>query len=708
MLAKLLVYFLCISLLAFIYVYKIPVFCTECQKPTGVAASIFRCIIDEDKLCNVHNEMIDVQKRTSSFFVWIKDVVTNDIPDTIFNELKKIFSFFENIGNNIKDILEKIKNAFSIIKKEVIDKVVKVFTDLTSNLTSMFTEMSNGIKNFAFLIYQSIDNLRNNVVIKIKEIGKFIQDKIQTEILDKINDNVIKPVKDAFEQIGGFFNGLVDAIIAPFKDLFDKIAGACIPELPIVSETTIFNEINIEWAKISIPGIKIPKIAIPEFCPFSTLKTLYNTIKDAIVTAFDKILSPVTTAIATIKSSFDNLGTLIKTGAEAVKKSLLEKIKELKNYIIKAFDPIKTFFENLGDNISEKVNEAYTFIKEKLIEISEKIASFFSNAFDSMWKEIKEIFKPVIDLFESVWDSFMQVYKNFIKGLNDVYIEVKKQWTIVYNFIKERIFYVAYIVWINFIDWMLLFLPISKMMKVNIVNGYVIMGLMGVCVYFYNMVGYSIATAINGVLTILGDLYGVLSGSVFPLIAMITDIAYTLLANLPTLTFAMDTLSFLSPARIIQNVLQQFMDLAEVFVGGARDIILTPYLIAVFISVLIISIVVGIHRYMDGKKIKATAVESLPELPQKIRMDTINIDKIRDKFNEAQKPNVVEPVKDEDMSGAMKVFQEKINNFKKRVDLIEEVRKKYAPDPANPNKDLETNLNSMISELNSRISQAGL
>jgi len=707
MLAKLLVYFLCISLLAFIYVYKIPIFCTECQKPTGTAASIFRCIIDEDKLCNVHNEMIDVQKRTSSFFVWVKDIVTKDIPDTIFNELKKIFSFFENIGNNIKDILDKIKNAFMVIKKEVVDKVVKVFTDLTTNLTNMFTEMSNGIKNFAFLIYQSIDNLRNNIVIKIKQIGEFIQTKIQTEILDKINDNVIKPVKEAFEKIGGFFSGLVDAIISPFKDLFDKIAGACVPELQIIPETTIFNDINIDWAKINIKGIKIPRLAIPKFCPFESLNTLYKTIKDAITTAFDKILSPVTTAIATIKSSFDNLGNLIKTGAEAVKNSVLDEIEKLKNYIINAFEPIKTFFKNLGEDISTKVNAAYTFIKEKLTEISNKIISFFINAFDSMWKEIKEIFKPVIDFFESVWDSFMQVYKNFIKGLNDVYIEVKKQWTIVYDFIKERIFYVAYIVWINFIDWMLLFLPISKIMKVNIVNGVIVMGLIGVCVYYYNIIGYAVATSINGVLTILGDLYGILA-SVFPLIAMVTDAIYTLLSNLPTLTFAMDTFAFLSPARIIPIVFQQLIDLAEVFVGGARDIILTPYLIAVFICALIISIGVGIHKYMSGEKIKATVVESLPELPQKIKMDTINIDKIRNNMNEVQKPNIVEPVKNEDMSGAMGVFQEKMANFKRRVDLIEQVRKEFEYNPNDPNKLLEMNLDAMRRRLDQRIAEERL
>lgn len=707
MLAKILVYFLCISLLAFIYVYKIPIFCTECQKPTGMAASIFRCVIDEDKLCNVHNELVGVQERTLSFFVWIKDIITKDIPDSIFKELQKIFEFFKGIEEIIKNIIEKIKDVFMMIKTEVVDKITKIFTDLTTNLTDMLTHIGDGVKNFASLIYQSIDNIRNNAIIKIKEVVTFIQTKIKTEIIDVINNKVITPVKGAFEKIGGFFGGLIDAIIDPFKKFFTTLADACVPELTIVSETKIFNDINIDWAKINIPGLTIPKLAIPKFCPFSSLNDLFNTIKKAITDAFDKILKPVTDAIDAIKTAFGELDTLITNGIEAVKKSIEDKFNEVKNYIIGAFDPIKTFFKNLGNDIYTKVNDAYTFIKEKLFEISDKITSFITSAFDTMWKEIKEIFKPVIDFFESVWDSFMQVYKNFIKGLNDVYIEVKKQWGIVYSFVKERIFYILYIWWINFIDRMFILIPMSKVMKVNIVNGLLVMGLLGVGISYYNVVAYAIATAINGALTILGDSYSIIA-MIFPYIQSVTDIVYSILTNLPTLTFAMDTLSFLSPATIIPNILNQLIDLLEMFVGGARDIVLTPYFIVIFICTLIVSIVVGIHKYMYGTSLIATLVEKLPQLPEKVKMDTINTDKIQEKKNEVQKQNVIDPIKDEDMSGVMGIFQDKIRKFKRRVDLIEEVRKEFEIDPNNPGKYLEMNLDTMKRKLDEKIANEGL
>jgi len=111
---------------------------------------------------------------------------------------------------------------------------------------------------------------------------------------------------------------------------------------------------------------------------------------------------------------------------------------------------------------------------------------------------------------------------------------------------------------------------------------------------------------------------------------------------------------------------------------------------------------------MSGEKIKATVVESLPELPQKIKMDTINIDKIRNNMNEVQKPNIVEPVKNEDMSGAMGVFQEKMANFKRRVDLIEQVRKEFEYNPNDPNKLLEMNLDAMRRRLDQRIAEERL
>lgn len=706
MLAKILVYFLCISLLAFIYVYKIPIFCTECQKPTGMAASFFRCIIDEDKLCNVHNELVGVKERTLSFFVWIKDIITKDIPDSIFNELQRIFKFFKGIEEIIKNIIGKIKDVFMIIKTEVVDKITKIFTDLTTNLTDMLTHIGDGVKNFASLIYQSIDNIRNNAIIKINEVVTFIQTKIKTEIIDVINNKVIKPVKGAFEEIATFFGKLIDKIISPFKDFFDKIAGLCVPEVQILGETVIFNEISV--LGVTIPGVKIPRLAVPGFCPFSTLNDVYTTLKTAITDAFNEIVKPVTDAIDTITTAFGELETLITKGIETVKTSIKEKFDEVKNYIIGAFDPIKTFFKNLGNDISTKVNDAYTFIKEKLSEISDKITSSITSAFDIMWKEIKEIFKPVIDFLESVWDSFMQVYKNFIKGLNDVYIEVKKQWDIVYNFVKERIFYVLYIYWINFIDRVFILIPMSKVMKVNIVNGLLVMGLLGVGISYYNVVAYAVASVINGALTVLGDSYSIIA-MIFPYIQSVTDIVYSILTNLPTLTFAMDTLSFLSPATIIPNILNQLIDLAEMFVGGARDIVLTPYFLVIFICTLIVSIVVGIHKYMyGGTSLIATLVEKLPQLPAKVKIDRINTDNIHAKNNEIKKENVIDPIKVEDMSGVMGIFQDKIKKFKRRVDLIEEVRKEFEMDPNNPGKYLEMNLDTMRKKLDEKIANEGV
>ena len=64
------------------------------------------------------------------------------------------------------------------------------------------------------LIYQSIDNLRANIVTKITKVFDDVQKKIKEEIIDKINDNVIKPVKLAFEKMSTFFTSLIAKIIS--------------------------------------------------------------------------------------------------------------------------------------------------------------------------------------------------------------------------------------------------------------------------------------------------------------------------------------------------------------------------------------------------------------------------------------------------------------------------------------------------------------
>ena len=115
MLGKLLVYFLCISLLAFIYVYKIPILCSECEKPTGMAANVFRCIINEDELCQVHNEMKGAEEKVGDFLTWVKDIITKDIPDKIFDELSSIFGYFEPIKDAIMNVISTIIDGINKI-----------------------------------------------------------------------------------------------------------------------------------------------------------------------------------------------------------------------------------------------------------------------------------------------------------------------------------------------------------------------------------------------------------------------------------------------------------------------------------------------------------------------------------------------------------------------------------------------------------------
>jgi hypothetical protein len=708
LLSKLLVYFLCIALIAFIYVYKIPILCSECEKPTGFAADIFRCVLDEQHLCNVSHEINNIKDRAIEFTKWLGDIIITDLPAALREQLKKIYDFFEPIKTLIKSAMTKIYDAFTTIKTEIVDKISKIFTDLQKNFTTMFTEIGNGIKNYTMLIYQSIDNLRANIVTKITKVFDDVQTKIKEEIIDKINDNVIKPVKLAFEKMSTFFSSLIEKIISPFKTVFDSISGACVPELLIINATTIFNDINIDWAKISIPGLKIPKIAIPKFCPFSVIGTAWEALNTTITNAFNAILHPVTTAFAAVTKAFGELEATITNGINTVKTFINDKYTEIKTYITTAFEPIKQFFKDLGTTISTKLDEAYTFIKEKLEKIKDGITSFIKTTFRKLLNIIQTIINPIVNAFLLAFDAFKNIYKSFINLLKDLYKEVEKQVTIMYRFVADRIFYTLYIGYINFINTVLFALPISKTMKINLVNMVLLVGLMGVVVYYYNIIGNAVATALNGGLTIIGDTYGIVEATLLPILQTIGDITYSILGNLPTMTFAMDTLSFISPVTVIQNILQQLLDVSEVAIGTVKEVILTPYLIVVFVFVLVIAILMSIYKYMDSESVMTTLIEKILPLPTKPTMqelNTNNITKINNNIEKSAKIPIINNTLETKSSGAIDEFTAKMEIFKQRVKLIEEVRKEFEYNSATPNKELEVNLENMKRRLDERITE---
>jgi phage-related protein len=206
-------------------VYKIPILCSECEKPTGTTANFFRCIVNEDELCQVHNEMKGTGKKVNTFLSWVSGIVTTNIPNKIFEELGKIYEFFEPIQDAITNIIGTVREGISSIKDEIMTKISTFFEELQTNISDLFSHVQTGISNFASLMYQSIDNLRTNAIQKLQLFGQQIQDKINEFIFKPVNEKVIQTIKNAFEAIGNFFNGLVEAIISPFRSFFEKISN---------------------------------------------------------------------------------------------------------------------------------------------------------------------------------------------------------------------------------------------------------------------------------------------------------------------------------------------------------------------------------------------------------------------------------------------------------------------------------------------------
>ena len=691
-LQKLLVYCLSIAVIAFIYVYKIPIFCSECEKPRGLSRHLFRCVVDEDKLCSVSHELNSAKDYSINFAMWLKDVVVNEIPAAVLKEIQKFYELLQPIKEALRSMIGKIQGIFDIIKKEFIDKVTKVFTDLIENITNMFKNIKDGTVNMANLIYQSIDNIRHNAIIKINDAITLIQAKIKEKILDPITD-VFTQIGSVFQKISDFFSSIASKILEPFYKIIDSLAGLCIS----------IKEINFS------------------VCPFGFLWGIYDGIKDGITKAFDAILAPLTEPFKAVKIIIDDVKRKINEGINTVKTFIETQFNTIKKYITDAFEPIKTFFKEIGDKIYNMYTKTKDFITDKLTELKDKIIKFFTDSFDQFKKELYKLFEPVINLAQKVLESFTNVYKNFVASLNNLYILVKEKWNMVYKLVYDRIFYIAYICYISVADTIVeyafpfaMFIPMSRTLKINIFNGILVSALLGALVYFYGVYTMGIYRILGAILTAFGDLYAIIDTTAEMVQENVIPRIYTALANVPTLTFAMDNLSYLSPTKIIPQILSYILSFVEFFVGFFQDTIaLFPTsILFIYGVIIIICIIIAVYFASNGISRFNIYIERLKSAYEYIfkKVDTTEIKKLQTKvIDESKKEPVIEPIKPA-MEGVMKEFETKMNNFKTRVDLIEEIRKSYEAKPEdkdNP-KILEMNISTMVDKINSEISSRGL
>lgn len=708
-LQKLLVYFLCIAVIAFVYVYKVPIFCSECEKPTGFAKNIFRCVVDEDKLCTVSHELQSVKQYATDFIAWLGDIVTTHIPKAVMEELSKIWKAMEPLTRVLGDMISKVKWLFNTIKTEFIDKVTKTLSDLTTNILDMFINIKDGVVNMATLIYQSMDNIRHNLMIKITDAIETVQTQIQTHIFDPIA-TLVAQMGDVFSKINNFFTDLPGKISKPFTDFYAILKTACIPEMVFLPNAiVIIPRIEIKMLNVNLDEVKIPRVAIPAFCPFDGISEAIKKITDGISSAFAVMMVPLTQPFTELAKSISNFKTTLTAGIGIVKDFVTNTIAEVTKFIKNAFGNIIDAILNIKDQIVAGLIDGYKFIKDKITEIANAILQFFTDSLRKLLHEIWKIFEPVVLIVIQVWDTFSNLFKNFIASLNELYKSVNEKWQMVYGYVKSRIFYIVYIAYINIVSVVVqyifipaLFIPMSKTLRVNIFNGFLVIAAMGAMNYYYNFFNRVVYTSTNAILTGIGDLYSIIAGVFGKIDEYIVPLIYGMLTNVPTLKFAMDTLGFLSPLKIIPTIVNFILGIVEIIVGMVKDTFMIFPTTTAFITVFIVAIIYGIHRYFSAGTVSTFSLllDALKSNYEKITIKSVDTEKI----DNLQK-NIVAEAKTEPrferakMSGGMEDFQRKMDDFKRRVDRIKEVRNMNKGDPNNPKRMLNMDLFDMISQI---------
>jgi|694.fasta_scaffold06939_5 hypothetical protein len=676
-LQKLLVYFLCIAVIAFVYVYKVPIFCSECEKPTGFAKNIFRCVVDEDKLCTVSHELQSVKQYATDFIAWLGDIVTTHIPKAVMEEISKIWKAMEPITRVLADIIGKVGYLYDTIKREFIDKVTKTLSDLTTNILDMFVNIKDGVVNMAGLIYQSMDNIRHNLMIKITDAIESVQTQIQTHIFDPIA-TLVAQMGDVFSKMQNFFTNIPAQLIKPFNDLARIMGEACIPEFQIIGE--------MDFKILKIPPLKFNRI-----CPFNAITDAIKGIANGISSAFAAVIEPLTKPFTDLATSITAFKQTLTLGINTVKKFVTGTIDEVTKFIKNAFGNIIDAILNIKDQIVAGLIDGYKFIKDKITEIANAILQFFTDSFRKLLDEIGKIFEPIALILIQVWKTVSNLFKNFIASLNELYKSVNEKWKMVYGYIKARIFYLIYIAYINIVSVVVqyifipaLFIPMSKTLRVNIFNGFLVIAAMGAMNYYYNFFNRVVYTSTNAILTGIGDLYSIIAGVFGKIDEYIVPLTYGMLTNVPTLKFAMDTLGFLSPLKIIPTIVNFILGIVEIIVGMVKDTFMIFPTTTAFITVFIVAIIYGIHRYFSAGTVSTFSLllDALKSNYEKITIKSVDTEKIDNLQKRIVAEAKTEPTFERvQMSGGMEDFQRKMDDFKRRVDRIKEVRNMNKADP---------------------------
>ena len=413
------------------------------------------CIIDI--INNIKNTKIEtkIDKNLFSLLSKSNEDLNEDQVDNLIQELIECGAINKNEGKFNMEFIEDKNFEQSFIFQ--IDEKYKNFKFKQCEISNQASKFLNSFKDK--FSQKALNNKKEQIKDQVyKEIENFLKEKIKM-ILDCLLDkasakldslcnkykvqssktsNTKYDLKNSLKTVGNF---ALDGLSKKLIDLLLKWIKVKIDELieKILSQfDTLFEEIG---AKIIIIQEKAGNVIDKILDKVSSVIKLIGEIKKII----EKIINTIQNSndiISVIRNLFDISVFIQKNGIQNLTKPFTECINEIKDgiksTIEKEYNKIKDNGIKYYKKGKNKINEEYTHIKKKVLNLPDNLAKKLDEKkreFEEEYRKGKEIILRETDIKLNIFIDTQKIEKIFYNIINEVKSNIVKET----NKIKEEI-----------------------------------------------------------------------------------------------------------------------------------------------------------------------------------------------------------------------------------------------------------------------------
>jgi len=332
--------------------------------------------------------------------------------------LSQLGNVLTQVQNMIQGVVQNIQNVATSISKTIQNVFTNIQTfldNLSTTITSTIQGISQTIQTMFTPIINAIDWIRQQVT-KIPELPSLIWQLIQQNIVQPLEEHVVKPIKAFFEDL---WNEHIKPFFDKLKDIPSKMAEISKAFQgfinPLVGIAQFFDQIRQKFIDF-ITNIPNYIKAIADFfgdIAKDPLGWFNKNVVKPLADAFsaigkwiweylpDWLKNAITTAQDWFSDAKDWITKKWKDFVDWVSK-IPEHIQNLGNYIYdNAIKPLQDWFnENVVKPLSEvfkPVSDTFDVIEDRMREFSEDPIGAVSTFLQNVWNAIKDSLSSIVE-----------------------------------------------------------------------------------------------------------------------------------------------------------------------------------------------------------------------------------------------------------------------------------------------------------------------